>query len=77
MSVKITEAQRARAEKDLKDAKWKKVQAIEKLGKTLEIAKTESGWEEFVAEDTKRVQYWENYIARLEEILAKGEIEVA
>lgn len=77
MTVKITEAQRERATKDINEAKIKLVQAIEKLGRTLEIAKTEEGWETFLEEDANRVQYWEKYIAKLTTILEKGEIEVA
>lgn len=76
MTLVLTENQKKRVEKDLAEAKIKMVQAISKLGSTLEIAKTESGWEEWIEEDAKRVQYYENHIARLTEILNKGEIEV-
>lgn len=76
MTLTLTKNQRERVEKDLAEAKIKMVQALAKLGNTLEIAKTESGWEEWLEEDAKRVQYYENHIARLTAILEKGEIEV-
>ena len=76
MTLTLTENQKKRVERDLAEAKIKMVQALSKLGNTLEIAKTESGWEEWLEEDAKRVQYYENRIARLTEILDKGEIEV-
>lgn len=76
MKLTLTENQRKRIASDLAEAKIKMVQALSKLGNTLEIAKTESGWEEWIEEDVKRVQYYENHIARLTEILDKGEVEV-
>jgi hypothetical protein len=76
MTLTLTENQRKRIESDLAEAKIKMVQALSKLGNTLEISKTEGGWEEWIEEDAKRVQYYENHIARLTEIFNKGEIEV-
>lgn len=76
MTLTLTENQRKRIESDLAEAKIKMVQALSKLGNTLEIAKTESGWEEWIEKDAKRVQHYENHIAKLTEILDKGEIEV-
>jgi hypothetical protein len=76
MTLTLTENQRKRIEKDLVEAKIKMVQARSKLGKTLEIAITESGWDEWLEEDAERVQYYKNRIAKLTEILNKGEIEV-
>lgn len=77
MKIKITDAQRKRVTEDLDEAKIKLAQAKDRLNKTLEIAKTDSSWNEWVEEDTNRVQYYENYIASLKKILIKGEIEVA
>lgn len=76
MKIKLTNEMRKRIESDLAEAKIKMVLALSKLGKTLEIAKTESGWDEWLEEDAERVQYYKNRIAKLTEILNKGEIEV-
>ena len=76
MTLVLTENQKKRVKKDLVEAKIKMVQALEKLGNTIEIATTESGWEEWLEEDSERVQYYKNRIAKLTEILDKGEIKV-
>lgn len=75
--MKLTDSQNKRVKQEIAELSAKLQSAKEKLAQTLDIAKVETGWDEWIEEDTNKVKYLENHIERLNKILENGRIEVA
>ena len=75
--MELTKNQIERVKQEIAELTNKLQRAKEKLAQTLEIAKVETGWNEWVEEDTNKVKCFENHIERLNKILQSGRIEVA
>lgn len=65
----MTISQIERVKREIKELTTKLQRANEKLAQTLEIAKSETGWEEWVEEDTNKVEYYTRHINRLKAMI--------